>query len=1292
MRKKRENKRRRIPESLGNRVCGVSIYLLVLVFDAAVHCAILLFYGLTFQNFFRGFLSFLFFIYPLHYVADALWSLRPSVRGILSGEIPVNRKYYMNTVRKEVAREELLPVTVSMPVYLEANEVIFETMRSALAAAKSYREFSGEAANVVVSDDGIAPLLGGRCTREKAEAIIYALKNNISGLAPSERKAAERILFYRTNNIPFVVRPAEGRAGHFKKASNLNYTLKLGKAAAGVSGASGVSGVSNEGMTEEGGVFAGGYSEGDITTHEIILLLDKDSGVKPGIIEAILPEFAADEKLAYVQCATNAGNPDENYYTNAAGRHANGLFHNIWPCKALQGFFVPLVGHNAFIRKSLLEKSGLWAENRVSEDYDKALCFYGMGYHGKYAQIRGLEFTECVSRTFTEETGRQRRYAFGLLELLFDGTVFPHRRNKNIRVRGCDVFYMLFYLCSLVNQVMLIPTVLFESYFGNIHLLWAGFLFCTMCFIVFPMLRSLVMRRRQPKEHLAGLGDTLIIAISFVGHSYSSLSGTCRYLVNKIKEIKTPFPSTNVDRLDYRFRDGAKLLFQYVRKNPLFLVVAFLCLDRGVFLLTRKGLEPVTIITYCYILFGVVLVPVLLTPQLYGGLFRNTVSADSGEVKVLNQHNDAGTSAPGSSEPDAIYRELSPLVIEKESSGTADDDIASFLAGYRETLMTSLAGEEMPEELLRDYLFESCLRKDPESRKELYLLRRKKDGAKALLRITKNYPEEDALEEAKLLQRLDHPGIPKVLFSREKEGKSCLVREYAEGRTLYDIVSERGCLSAEDIFGIAGKLAEILVYLHRQTPPVIHRDIKPQNIIAGRDGRIHLIDFGIAREHKHQRRQDTAIVLTLDYASPEQYGFEQTTPLSDIYSLGVVLLFLATGRTVRSDLEAQIVDNRLRELIGQCIAFNPKMRIKSAEEILAFIRRGSDGSGYIQRRKRLPAAAGFIAAALCFSVISYGTGYLAGRGGAEARAHDRAYQSGYTDGYDAAPVFLTGALRTGKPQGFDNMAVPGGAFAAAGEGNGIVYYLSGGSIWGMPANGTEPKLTVPSEDARALSYNNGWLYYSSGNSITQTSIYTGESDILCREAEGRLLTADERFYVITAEGVSLLDITTGILTPIDCLSRCEILQTDGEYLYYIGGEDGKLYRCGPNGENPAMLFDGACAGICLSGGDIYCAAEQNGTECLLRVNIKTGDTELLAEINAAMLNSAGNYICYLDLSDGRIYRCSPDGRIRERISANRAKDFNLAGGWVFYRNDDDGGKLWCVRLDGANDHPVSSGR
>ncbi len=637
----REHKTRKIPEALGNRACGVWLYVAALALDAGAHAALFISYGMTAQSFPRLFLSFIFFIYPLCYLADVLWSLRPSIRGILSGRLPVNRKYYMNTVREEIDRAALLPVTISIPVYQESNEIIFKTFLDSQAAARRYHEVSGRDANVVVSDDGLAPLLGGSCTKEKADRLFRALQEDDGSLTRQERMAAERISFYREQGIAFVARPAKNRAGLFKKASNLNYTLRLSEAAGGRP--------VPESYFMAGSAFAGGYAEGPVTIHEVILLLDKDSGLNEGIIEAVLPEFGADDKLAYVQCATKTDNLDENYYSSATGHQTNNLFHNIWPCKALQGFFVPLVGHNVFLRRSMLEESGLWSEDRVSEDYDMAIRLYGLGYHGKYAQLRGLEFSESASRTFTEETNKQRRYAYGLFEMVFDGTISPKR------ARGCDVFYMLLYFCSAVNQTLLIPTVLLENYFGNIHLLWAGFLLCMACFVLAPLSRNLVIRRLHPEEHET-VHHTLLISLSFLGHSYSIFIGACRYLANKIKKINRSFPSTNVDQLDYRFRDGFRILVQFFRKNPMFLVISFLCLDRGIFLLTRRGLELVTVITYGYILFGTVLVPILLTPQLFPGAGRKAAAASEAEDGAAAEENAGPPESGGTAAEETALR------------------------------------------------------------------------------------------------------------------------------------------------------------------------------------------------------------------------------------------------------------------------------------------------------------------------------------------------------------------------------------------------------------------------------------------------------------------------------------------------------------------------------------------------------------------------------------------------------------------------------------------------------------
>ena len=175
--RKRKATNKYIPESLGNTINGVLPHAVALSLNAAIHMTIFVVYGAPVQQLWRFVLSFFFFIYPFSYVTDILWSLRPSVRGVLSGEILINRLHYMNAARREVEASQLLPVTVSIPVYLEENEVIFETVRQSLAAVASYREYSSREANVLVSEDGLAPLMGGKCGKEEVDSLLEAFRN-----------------------------------------------------------------------------------------------------------------------------------------------------------------------------------------------------------------------------------------------------------------------------------------------------------------------------------------------------------------------------------------------------------------------------------------------------------------------------------------------------------------------------------------------------------------------------------------------------------------------------------------------------------------------------------------------------------------------------------------------------------------------------------------------------------------------------------------------------------------------------------------------------------------------------------------------------------------------------------------------------------------------------------------------------------------------------------------------------------------------------------------------------------
>lgn len=150
--------------------------------------------------------------------------------------------------------------------------------------------------------------------------------------------------------------------------------------------------------------------------------------------------------------------------------------------------------------------------------------------------------------------------------------------------------------------------------------------------------------------------------------------------------------------------------------------------------------------------------------------------------------------------------------------------------------------------------------------------------------------------EAHLLAGLQHPHLPSIYDHFEEDQRWYLVMSFVKGQTLTEYLRTRnGRLSVKETLEIGIVLCSVLHYLHTNQPPIIFRDLKPSNIMRTVDGHIYLIDFGIARFFKPGQTKDTANHGTSGYASPEQYGTSQTTPRSDIYSLGATLYQLLSG-------------------------------------------------------------------------------------------------------------------------------------------------------------------------------------------------------------------------------------------------------------------------------------------------------------------------------------------------------------------------------------------------------------
>jgi serine/threonine protein kinase len=150
--------------------------------------------------------------------------------------------------------------------------------------------------------------------------------------------------------------------------------------------------------------------------------------------------------------------------------------------------------------------------------------------------------------------------------------------------------------------------------------------------------------------------------------------------------------------------------------------------------------------------------------------------------------------------------------------------------------------------------------------------------------------------EAHMLAGLFQRNLPRIYDHFADAGRWYLVMDFIAGETLEEyLVRAGGTLPREEVLDTGIQLATVLDYLHRHQPPIIFRDLKPTNVMRTPDGDLFLIDFGIARHFKAGQAKDTVAYGSAGYAAPEQYGKAQTTPQSDIYSLGATLHHLLTG-------------------------------------------------------------------------------------------------------------------------------------------------------------------------------------------------------------------------------------------------------------------------------------------------------------------------------------------------------------------------------------------------------------
>lgn len=207
--------------------------------------------------------------------------------------------------------------------------------------------------------------------------------------------------------------------------------------------------------------------------------------------------------------------------------------------------------------------------------------------------------------------------------------------------------------------------------------------------------------------------------------------------------------------------------------------------------------------------------------------------------------------------------------------------------------------------------------------------------------------------ELEVLKNCTHPVLPKIFDLIKIEDAFFLVMEYIDGIDLKKYVDEYGTLSTKMLVKVMEQVCSGFYYLHSLSPAIVYRDLKPANIILCKDGRIKLIDFGIAKRYRTDIDVDKLALGSKGFAAPEQFGDSKGKGLyntdirADIYGIGTTMYYLKTAKTYNSVPGSKSLysfkdyfktSHKLRKIIKKCTKNNPDLRYQSCIEILCSIK------------------------------------------------------------------------------------------------------------------------------------------------------------------------------------------------------------------------------------------------------------------------------------------------------------------------------------------------------------------
>lgn len=190
-----------------------------------------------------------------------------------------------------------------------------------------------------------------------------------------------------------------------------------------------------------------------------------------------------------------------------------------------------------------------------------------------------------------------------------------------------------------------------------------------------------------------------------------------------------------------------------------------------------------------------------------------------------------------------------------------------------------------------------------------------------------------SLQNASLYHKLSairHKSLIRILHVAESKSDAIVIMEYVSGQTIEKYLKDQAAFTREETVYYIRQLLEGLCEIHKAG--IIHRDISPKNILISTDQVVKILDFDIGRFYKPKAGYDTTVLGTPGYAAPEQFGGGQSDQRADIYSVGILMNVMLTGRFPR---EYTYPYGHLGKIIQKCIQVGPLQRYQQSEDLLS---------------------------------------------------------------------------------------------------------------------------------------------------------------------------------------------------------------------------------------------------------------------------------------------------------------------------------------------------------------------